>query len=83
VSFAQTNNCTSIAVNRLLHGERDLLPTAGGARTGTLTVVSNANNSPTIATLSGTRHRQHHQHRRGDSGVREFEQWHVRAGEPH
>ena len=52
--FAQTNNCTSIAVNASCTVNVTFHPTAGGARTGTLTVTSNANNSPTTATLTGT-----------------------------
>ncbi|HET8823655.1 MAG TPA: Ig-like domain-containing protein, partial [Terriglobales bacterium] len=56
--FAQTNNCP-IAPQTLAKDTGCTItitftPTALGARTGTLTVVDNASNSPQIATLSGT-----------------------------
>jgi hypothetical protein len=52
--FSQTNNCTSIAVNGTCTVTVTFKPTAGGTRTGTLTVTSNANNSPTTVGLTGT-----------------------------
>ena len=45
--FSQTNNCTSVAVGGSCTVNVTFKPTAAGARTGTLTVTSNANNSPT------------------------------------
>ena len=51
--FNQTNNCTSIAVGGSCAVTVTFKPTAGGTRTGTLTVTSNANNSPTTVALSG------------------------------
>ena len=44
--FSQTNNCTSIAVGGSCTVTVTFTPTAAGTRTGTLTVTSNANNSP-------------------------------------
>jgi parallel beta-helix repeat protein len=52
--FSQTNNCTSIAVGGSCTVTVTFKPTAAGSRAGTLTVTSNANNSPTTATLSGS-----------------------------
>ena len=52
--FSQTNNCASIAVNASCTANVTFHPSAGGSRTGTLTVTSNANNSPTSVGLSGT-----------------------------
>ncbi len=52
--FSQTNNCGSVAVGGSCTVTVTFKPTAGGSRTGTLTVTSNANNSPTTAGLSGT-----------------------------
>jgi hypothetical protein len=52
--FSQTNNCTSIAVGGSCSVTVTFKPTASGTRTGTLTVTSNANNSPTTASLSGS-----------------------------
>jgi hypothetical protein len=52
--FSQTNNCGSVAVNASCTVNVAFKPTVGGARSGTLTVTSNANNSPTTASLSGT-----------------------------
>jgi parallel beta-helix repeat protein len=52
--FSQTNNCTSIAVGASCTVTVTFKPTAGGTRTGTLTVTSNANNSPTTVGLSGS-----------------------------
>jgi parallel beta-helix repeat protein len=51
--FSQTNNCSSVAVNGSCTVTVAFKPAAGGTRTGTLTVTSNANNSPTTVGLSG------------------------------
>ena len=51
--FSQTNNCSSIAVNASCTATVSFTPTAGGTNTGTLTVTSNANNSPLTVSLSG------------------------------
>jgi hypothetical protein len=51
--FSQTNNCATIAVGASCTVSVTFKPTAAGARTGTLTVTSNANNSPTTVSLSG------------------------------
>jgi len=51
--FSQTNNCGTIAVGGSCAVTVSFKPTAAGARTGTLTVTSNANNSPTTVALSG------------------------------
>ncbi len=52
--FSQTNNCSSIAVGASCTVNVTFKPTAGGSRTGNLTVTSNANNSPTTVALTGT-----------------------------
>ena len=52
--FSQTNNCSSLAVNASCTVTVGFTPTAAGSRTGTLTVTSDANNSPTTVGLSGT-----------------------------
>ncbi|MFC1401544.1 MULTISPECIES: choice-of-anchor D domain-containing protein [Streptacidiphilus] len=52
--FSQTNNCSTIAVGASCTVNVGFQPTAGGSRSGTLTVTSNANNSPTTASLTGT-----------------------------
>ncbi len=52
--FSQTNNCTSVAVGGSCTVTVKFTPTAAGSRTGTLTVTSNANNSPAIVALTGT-----------------------------
>ena len=52
--FSQTNNCSSVPVNGSCTVTVAFKPTTGGTRTGTLTVTSNANNSPTTVGLSGT-----------------------------
>jgi hypothetical protein len=51
--FSQSNTCSSIAVNGSCTVTVTFKPTAGGARTGTLTVASNATNTPTTVALSG------------------------------
>ncbi|MEN3308349.1 MAG: hypothetical protein V7603_4551 [Micromonosporaceae bacterium] len=53
--FSQTNTCgTSIAAGASCTVNVSFRPTASGSRTGTLTVTSNATNSPTTVGLSGT-----------------------------
>jgi hypothetical protein len=52
--FAQTNNCTTIAVGGSCTVNVTFKPTTSGARTGSLTLTSNANNSPTTVALSGS-----------------------------
>jgi parallel beta-helix repeat protein len=52
--FSQTNNCSSVPVNGSCTVNVTFTPTTGGTRTGTLTVASNANNSPATVALSGT-----------------------------
>ncbi|WP_432991303.1 choice-of-anchor D domain-containing protein [Dactylosporangium sp. CA-233914] len=52
--FAQTNTCGSIAAGASCVVNVTFRPTATGTRTGTLTVTSNAGNSPTTVALSGT-----------------------------
>jgi hypothetical protein len=53
--FAQTNNCgTSLAVGASCTINVTFTPTAAGARTGSVTVTSNAVNSPTTISLSGS-----------------------------
>ena len=52
--FSQTNNCASLAVNASCTVTVGFKPTASGARTGSLVVTSNANNSPTTIALSGS-----------------------------
>jgi hypothetical protein len=53
--FSQTNNCgTSIAAGASCSVNVSFRPTVSGTRTGTLTVTSNATNSPTTVALSGS-----------------------------
>jgi hypothetical protein len=53
--FAQTNTCgTSLAVNASCTVNVTFTPTAAGARTGAVTVTSNATNNPTSISLTGT-----------------------------
>ena len=52
--FSQTNNCGTIAVNGSCTVNVTFTPTAGGTRTGTVTVTSSANNSPTTVGLTGS-----------------------------
>jgi len=49
-----SNNCTTLAVNASCTVGVAFKPSTGGARSGTLTVSSNANNNPTTVSLSGT-----------------------------
>jgi alpha-1,3-glucanase-like protein/F5/8 type C domain-containing protein/ASPM-SPD-2-Hydin domain-containing protein/centrosomal CEP192-like protein len=51
--FSQASNCASIAAGGSCTVTVTFTPTAGGARTGTLTVTSNANNSPLTVGLAG------------------------------
>jgi hypothetical protein len=51
-AFSQTNNCTTLAVNGTCTVTVKFTPTAA-TNTGTLTVNSNANNSPLTVGLSG------------------------------
>ncbi|HEX9334497.1 MAG TPA: choice-of-anchor D domain-containing protein, partial [Pseudonocardiaceae bacterium] len=52
--FSQTNNCATVAVGASCAVTVTFKPTAGGSRTGTLTITSNANNSPTTVSLGGS-----------------------------
>ncbi len=52
--FSQTNNCGTIAAGASCAVTVTFTPSTGGTRTGTLTVNSNANNSPTTVGLSGS-----------------------------
>jgi hypothetical protein len=52
--FAQTNNCGTLAVNAACTATVTFTPTAAGSRTGTLSLTSNATNSPTAVGLTGT-----------------------------
>jgi hypothetical protein len=52
--YTQTNNCGGIAVGGSCTVNVSFRPTASGTRAGTLTVTSNASNSPTTVALSGT-----------------------------
>ena len=52
--FSQTNNCSSVATGSSCTVNVTFKPTASGTRTGTLTVTSNANNSPATVSLTGS-----------------------------
>jgi alpha-1,3-glucanase-like protein/F5/8 type C domain-containing protein/HYDIN/CFA65/VesB family protein/centrosomal CEP192-like protein len=52
--YSQANNCGSIAVGASCTVNVSFRPTASGARTGALTITSNATNSPTTVALTGT-----------------------------
>ncbi len=52
--YTQTNNCGSIAVNASCTVNVSFRPTASGTRSGTLTINSNATNSPATVALTGT-----------------------------
>ncbi len=53
--FAQTNTCsTSLAVGATCTISITFTPTAGGNRTGSITLTDNAGNSPQTVTLAGT-----------------------------
>ena len=51
--FSQTNNCSSVAAGNSCTVNVTFKPTSSGTRTGTLTVTSNANNSPATVSLTG------------------------------
>lgn len=52
--FAQTNTCpASLAINATCQIDVTFTPTAGGNRSGLLTITDNAANSPQAVTLSG------------------------------
>jgi hypothetical protein len=52
--FSQTNNCSSVATGSSCTVNVTFKPSASGTRTGTLTVTSNANNSPATVSLTGS-----------------------------
>ncbi|MER6440832.1 choice-of-anchor D domain-containing protein [Streptomyces sp. NPDC001185] len=52
--FSQTNNCATLAVGASCTVNVGFKPTTGGTRNGSLTVTSNANNSPTVVSLTGS-----------------------------
>ncbi|MDH6213466.1 choice-of-anchor D domain-containing protein [Streptomyces pseudovenezuelae] len=52
--FSQSNNCSTLAVGASCTVSVGFKPTAGGSRAGNLSVTSNANNSPTTVSLTGT-----------------------------
>jgi hypothetical protein len=51
--FRQTNNCGTLTVGASCTINVTFTPTVGGTRTGTVSITSNANNSPTTISLSG------------------------------
>ncbi|MFI5707037.1 discoidin domain-containing protein [Kribbella sp. NPDC051620] len=51
--FNQTNNCGTVAVGASCTVTVTFRPTASGARTGNVSLTSNANNSPTTISLAG------------------------------
>ena len=52
--YSQTNNCSSVAAGNSCTVSVTFKPTASGTRTGTLTVTSNASNSPATVSLTGS-----------------------------
>ena len=52
--FSQTNTCGTLAVGASCTVTVGFTPSAAGARTGSVTLTSNANNSPTTISLSGS-----------------------------
>jgi len=52
--FTQTNNCATLAVGASCAVKVTFSPSASGARTGTVKITSNANNSPTSIALTGS-----------------------------
>ena len=52
--YAQTNDCASLAVDASCTVTVTFRPTASGTRAGTLTITSNANNSPATVSLTGS-----------------------------
>jgi hypothetical protein len=52
--YTQTNNCGSIAVGASCTVTVSFKPTASGTRTGSVSIASNANNSPVTVALTGS-----------------------------
>ena len=52
--FTQTNNCGTLVAGGTCAVTIAFKPTTGGTRTGSVTLTSNANNSPTAITLTGS-----------------------------
>jgi hypothetical protein len=52
--YTQTNNCGSIAVGASCTVTVTFKPTASGTRTGSVSIASNANNSPVTIALTGS-----------------------------
>ncbi|MEV6845939.1 choice-of-anchor D domain-containing protein [Actinoplanes sp. NPDC051411] len=52
--FSQTNNCGTLAVGASCTVTVSFKPTTGGTRTGSVSIASNANNSPTAIALTGS-----------------------------
>jgi hypothetical protein len=52
--YTQTNNCATLAVGATCTVDVTFRPTAEGSRTGSVTITSTANNSPTAIALSGS-----------------------------
>jgi hypothetical protein len=52
--YTETNNCSTVAVDGSCTVTVGFTPTASGADPGTLTITSNATDSPTTVSLSGT-----------------------------
>jgi len=52
--YTQTNNCGTIAAGGSCTVNVSFRPAASGTRTGTVTITSNASNSPATVALSGT-----------------------------
>lgn len=52
--FSQTNTCGTLAVGASCTVTVTFRPTASGTRSGSVTVTSNANNSPTVIAVSGS-----------------------------
>jgi len=52
--YTQTNTCGSLAVGASCTVTVTFRPTASGTRTGSVTITSNANNSPTTVALTGS-----------------------------
>jgi len=53
-NYAQTNNCTSVAVAGTCTINVTFTPTVAGAKLGTVTIVDNASGSPQTVSLAGT-----------------------------
>ncbi|TCO56038.1 choice-of-anchor D domain-containing protein [Actinocrispum wychmicini] len=52
--FSQTNNCATLAVHATCTVSVTFKPTTTGTRNGSMTINSNANNSPTATSLTGS-----------------------------